>query len=270
MRDENGKKIKKKQVTFGMFLAHPRSLFCLMACGASMICLLFFESTLSNYLLTSYGIKPDENGLIFAVPCLFYAGSSPFVSLLTRRMQRRLIIYFAFLLNVVALMLLGPSKLLGFPQWEWMTIMGLALNGISISFIFVPLLPEILYVVGTEENLEGDNELNDKASGIYNVAYASGTILAPNIGGVLTDIFGFRLMCDFLWIFSLAFSTFFLFANVGIKTLCDIKPDPKFEYKKKMKGEPAPVQRRNRAETDPRSLLEHSSARGSEEASNSR
>ena len=111
------------------------------------------------------------------------------------------------------------------------------MNGISISFIFVPLLPEILYVVGTAEGLSDDNnELNDKASGIYNVAYASGTILAPNIGGILAEHFGFRIMCDCLAVFSMFFSVIFLFANVGVKTFCDIKPDPKLHGSKKKKG----------------------------------
>jgi MFS family permease len=233
VRDAKGKRKKAKKVSFGMFLKHSRSLFCLIACGASMICLLFFESTLANYLI-NFDISPKENGLIFAIPCLFYAGSSPFVSMLTKRMQRRLIIFFAFMLNFVALLMMGPSWLLDFPHTlkdhaEWLVFTGLALNGVSISFIFVPLLPEILYVVSTEEGLDNSNELNDKASGIYNVAYASGTILAPNIGGILSDAYGFRVMCDCLAIFSLTFSIIFLFANVGIRTFCDIKPDPRLE-----------------------------------------
>jgi MFS family permease len=240
-RDPNGKRKKVKRVSFGMFLKHTRSLFCLIACGASMICLLFFESTLAKYLFDNFAISPKENGLIFAIPCLFYAGSSPFVSLLTKRMQRRLIIFLAFMLNVVALFMMGPSYILDFPSTlkdhaEWLVFTGLALNGVSISFIFVPLLPEILYVVSTEEGLDNSNELNDKASGIYNVAYASGTILAPNIGGLLSDAYGFRVMCDCLAIFSATFSIIFLFANVGIRTLCDIKPDPRLEephHKKK-------------------------------------
>lgn len=236
IRDANGKRKKKKKVSFGMFVKHSRSLFCLIACGVSMICLLFFESTLADYLKDNFGISPKENGLIFAIPCLFYAGSSPFVGMLTKIMQRRLIIFFAFLLNVIALFMMGPSELLGFPSTlkehaEWLVFAGLALNGVSISFIFVPLLPEILYVVGTAEGLENDNDLNDKASGIYNVAYASGTILAPNIGGLLSDAYGFRVMCDVLAILSATFSIIFLFANVGLKTFCDIKPDPKLDEK---------------------------------------
>jgi MFS family permease len=85
VRDQKGKRKKKKKVTFGMFLKHSRSLFCLVACGVSMICLLFFESTLADYLIR-FDISPKENGLIFAIPCLFYAGSSPFVGMLTKIM----------------------------------------------------------------------------------------------------------------------------------------------------------------------------------------
>jgi hypothetical protein len=51
--------------------------------------------------------------------------------------------------------------------------------------ISVPLLPEILCVLQTKENLINDSVLFDKASGIHGAFYAIGCILAPLIGGLV-------------------------------------------------------------------------------------
>lgn len=106
-------------------------------------------------------------------------------------------------------------------------------------------------MVGTEEGIRSNNDLNDKASGIYNVAYASGTILAPNIGGILTDTYDFQTMCDVLACFSLCFSIIFLFANVGVKTFCDIKPDPRLDEPEEPRKKKLPVIEG----TDPKDLI---------------
>jgi len=102
---------------------------------------------------------------------------------------------------------------------------GLALLGVAISFTFVPLLPEMLYVVQKAENIMGDNELNDKASGIYNTCYGIGTIIAPYIGGALKDWNGFRFLCDVMACSSFVFAIFFFIFNVGPTILCNLKPD---------------------------------------------
>ena len=62
--------------------------------------------------------------------------------------------------------------------------------------IFVPLLSEIIEGVTEKENLLERGELNDKAAGVFNVAYAIGCMTGPILGGYLKMWFGFRVTCD--------------------------------------------------------------------------
>jgi MFS family permease len=70
---------------------------------------------------------------------------------------------------------------------------GMVLLGLSVSIIFVPLLAEIIISVQEKEQISSENSvLNDKASGLFNIFYAIGCIIAPVIGGYLNTIVGFR------------------------------------------------------------------------------
>jgi MFS family permease len=68
-----------------------------------------------------------------------------------------------------------------------MTIAGVVCLGVSVAFIFVPLLSEIIAAVQEKENMGENHVLNDKASGIFNTSYATGCIVAPILGGALDD-----------------------------------------------------------------------------------
>ena len=52
----------------------------------------------------------------------------------------------------------GPSQLLNFPQSIALNLAGNSLAGFSLSFIFVPLLAEIIEVVKEKENIPDDDE----------------------------------------------------------------------------------------------------------------
>ena len=120
--------------------------------------------------------------------------------------------------------------MLGLPRSLGLLVSGLALNGVCIGFIFTPLLPEILYVVAKEEGFtKDDHYLNDTASGIYNVSYALGTIIAPILGGLLRDGVGFAWTCDIMAVMSACFSVTFFVGNVGCAVFKNFGPDPKME-----------------------------------------
>jgi MFS family permease len=86
--------------------------------------------------------------------------------------------------------------------------------GISVSFIFVPLLSEIIAAVQEKENLGENPNLNDKASGIFNTAYAIGCIIAPILGGTFTDNWGFRRCCDIMAFSSVTFAGLYFLLNI--------------------------------------------------------
>jgi MFS family permease len=94
-------------------------------------------------------------------------------------------------------------------------MIGNCLDGVAVSFIFVPLLSEIVDAVKEKENITEENEqLNDLASGLFNTSYAIGCLIAPILGGVFNDLYGFRYTCDIFAFSSLAFAVVYFFGNM--------------------------------------------------------
>ena len=93
-------------------------------------------------------------------------------------------------------------------------IAGISLLGFSCAFIFAPLLPEIIDAVQDKEEIGENQELNDKASGLFNSSFAIGCLLGPIIGGLLNDNFGYRTTCDIMAFFSLIYS--FIYFSIVI------------------------------------------------------
>jgi hypothetical protein len=139
----------------------------------------------------------------------------------------------AFFFCGFALLMFGPSIMLGIkPTLAW-TLVGIGSLGISVAFLFVPLLPEIISSVSEKEGLENSPFLADKASGIYNAAYGVGNCLAPIIGGIIANakdalyendpqkkgLMGFRFTCDVMALSSFGFG-FLYFIVVILPGLC--------------------------------------------------
>jgi MFS family permease len=107
------------------------------------------------------------------------------------------------------------------PHLAW-TLVGIGSLGLSVAFLFVPLLPEIISAVAEKEGLENSPFLADKASGIYNSAYGIGNCLAPVIGGSISSGYaglniakGFPFTCEVMAIASATFCiVYFCFAIV--------------------------------------------------------
>lgn len=91
---------------------------------------------------------------------------------------------------------------------------GLGLLGVACSIIFVPLLSEIIEGVQEKEGLGESAELNDKAAGLFNTAYAIGCIIAPILGGYLNEKVGFESTCDIMACSSLIFGFGYLIFRV--------------------------------------------------------
>jgi MFS family permease len=113
---------------------------------------------------------------------IFFAAGSIFTSMLVKYMPRRVLLFISFFVLALGLFFTGPSYIIfgkDDASYVWMLFPGLALCGIAIALLFIPLLPEILSTVENEEKIFGDTALNDKGSAIYNVFYALGSILGP-------------------------------------------------------------------------------------------
>ena len=102
--------------------------------------------------------------------------STPFIR---KKLSRKAVIFSVFLLQSVAMLLLGPSKMFQFPESLPMLVSGLALKGFCDGFVFSVILPEIIYILSKKyEGVYDPGRIGDTASGILQVTMEVSMICA--------------------------------------------------------------------------------------------
>ena len=90
--------------------------------------------------------------------------------------------------------------------------------GLSYGLIIVPVIAEIIGAVKEREHVNSDDEVTlakiaDLASGLFGSFRALGCFLAPIIGGLLSQKFGFQSTCDIMALSSIIFGLIYLGVN---------------------------------------------------------
>ncbi|CDW88996.1 permeases of the major facilitator superfamily [Stylonychia lemnae] len=204
---------KSKEIRLRMLLTNKRVIVAALSSIFAMIFLLFFDTILSDQLL-DMGISKDLVGYIYSVSCLVYSIVCPFVGYICKKIHKIYVLQIAIILSAISLYFFGPSKILGFSDSLGLMIFGMSLLGVSCALIFVPLLGEIIEAVQEKENIASSNDqLNDKASSLFNMAYAVGCLIAPILGGLFNDLVGFRSTCDIMAIAATALAILYFLFN---------------------------------------------------------
>lgn len=123
----------------------------LIASFVGGINLIFLDPILS-LALEGKGMKEQNTGLGFAVIAFTFAFGAPVVGLICKFADRKRVIFFSFLILSVALLLVGPCQLLQTDKL-WVTFVGLALMGIGVAGIFIPIIPELCASIQDEEDV---------------------------------------------------------------------------------------------------------------------
>jgi MFS family permease len=145
------------EFTFKHLITNSRVMMASVSSIFAMIFMLFIDTIFSNYLLS---IHVNENyiGYIYAAPCGIYAVMAPLVGKLCEYVDKIYLTQFAFFMSFIGLILFGPSQVLGFPQTFTLVMIGNCIDGFAISFIFVPLLSEIVDAVKEKEGITEESE----------------------------------------------------------------------------------------------------------------
>lgn len=97
-------------------------------------------------------------------------------------------------------MLIGPSKILHFPETSApLMLLGLSILGMGVACSIIPLIPEMLDAV------DGNERAHDKVSAIFNISGGFGQIISPPVAGYLNDHVGFNYSLDFCGLLVLSF-----------------------------------------------------------------
>jgi hypothetical protein len=107
------------------------------------------------------------------------------------------------------------------PNEVWIFLVGLGVVGAAQGFLFVPLMPEMIesycdsYGIVEGENEQADEDISDRASGLYGTMYYTGMIISPITGSLIYQHFNsFNKTCDLFGILSFAFTVIYYIFNV--------------------------------------------------------
>ncbi len=93
---------------------------------------------------------------------------------------------------MVALILVGPSQMLGFSLSSTTTMVGLCIMGLGVGMIIIPVLPDM--IESAEDSYQGMDidQLHNSISGLFIAAQGVGETLGPVLGSVFEEFYGFR------------------------------------------------------------------------------
>ena len=94
--------------------------------------------------LTYFGISPQGEGFIFAIPAIVFVIHGPIVDMWSKRIQKRGLIFIGFMSMAFGNLFIGNSKLIYLPESLHWLIIGLVIEGLALSLVTIPIFPEIL------------------------------------------------------------------------------------------------------------------------------
>lgn len=215
MNSENGTRVgyfellKNKRVAFA-------------ACGQFFNVMMFTAGgpVFGPRLTHDYGLDSVWVGACFALPTVFYILTGPiFLPLITKAFEKRAILMVGFIILASSAFLVGPSKLLGFPNESApLMIIGLAILGTGAAFTIIPIIPEMLDSV--KDKYEGQQtEVSDNFSGIFNISGGVGQIVGPSCAGLLNDRVGFNWTFDIIGCLLIAFNIIYILSCGGFGSI---------------------------------------------------
>ncbi|CDW73087.1 UNKNOWN [Stylonychia lemnae] len=152
--------------------------------------------------------------------------------ILVDKVENSYLVQSAFITSTLSLYLQGTSKFFNPPVQFYYgliktyrnsvarVIIGIVLADLSVALLCTSFLPNIIKAVEEKEDLkESNDQLMDKASTLYILSYTFSCLIAPLLGGYLSDNFGYNKACDLMGM-TLAFLAILYFVvNILIKNL---------------------------------------------------
>ena len=105
-----------KQVSYLMFLTNLRGMFTLIACTLVMIFCNFLDCIISVRLNKNFDLSEDIVGYVFVIPFLMYIIGCSVVTAISDRLERRVTIFLGFIIQMVGMIMTGPSLMLNLPE----------------------------------------------------------------------------------------------------------------------------------------------------------
>ena len=151
--------------------------------------MLTFSSPYLGPYLTTLGVPKENVTLVFSAIGAAYMIGNPIVGWLCQKFSRVAIIQMGMISYILALTVYGPVKFLPFKDDSILHICaGIAMLSWSLAFLYTPVYPMMIEAMEQKYPEPGyKGAIADKCSALKSVAFSSGSIIAPIIGGYFYD-----------------------------------------------------------------------------------
>ncbi|KAG8630606.1 hypothetical protein KVT40_002225 [Elsinoe batatas] len=182
--------ITKRLPTFLLLLQSRRLLSACLGCLVQAILLTSYDSTLPLFVRNTFTWNAIGAGLIF-LPVTIPAFFAPFIGQLSDRYGPRYLATAGFLLGAPCIILqrLVESNTL---RQKVLLCALLALLGVALNLVLTPLMAEITYSVEATvrkrpKGFFGVKGAYAQAYGLFNMAFAAGSMIGPLVGGLVVE-----------------------------------------------------------------------------------
>ena len=132
------------KVPYSWFFTDLRCVFSLLTCAYVCVIFSFSSSFFTPALLKEKHVPEVYHGVIVSISPIFYVGFTILVGYIIDKFPKRIFILVSFGGCALAMLVTGPSYLLGMPNKLWLLCIGQALQGTFLGLIFIPIMPEMI------------------------------------------------------------------------------------------------------------------------------
>jgi MFS family permease len=223
----------------------------------ALIFSVFLSSFIAEFLTDKEeGLDFDKKnvGYFMSLWAAMYTIAAFMIGPISKKVNIRLISFFSYIIIALGCFLLGPSRVLDIDTWREdkadclaqypfildpryvncvddaretrtnLMVIALIVLGTGAGTVVVPILLEL--VTSVKDALGVMPGANEKASGLFTMCSAVGTILGPMAGGILYDNFGVQTTCDIFGLTSVSMAVIYFIMNVWPALLIKKKKDP--------------------------------------------
>lgn len=123
----------------------------------------------------------------YGIPAILYALTAPFVYRLCQIIEKRGVVLIGFAIISFSMLLISKNS-------AYAVFLGLSLLGLSSGLVSIPVLPEMLESVESNDHLREKYDLKgieNLTSGVFILFQGLGEAAGPIVGSFLAETYGF-------------------------------------------------------------------------------
>mmetsp|Transcript_28231 Transcript_28231/g.72010 ORF Transcript_28231/g.72010 Transcript_28231/m.72010 type:complete len:345 (+) Transcript_28231:231-1265(+) len=192
-RIEQGKNGDMTYVSVMDMMKKWRIILLVVVMSMSIASLTLLDPIFQPYASSSFNDTPLIIGLAFSGIVLVFSISSVVAGKIVEKTYAQVNVIVGLFLVSVAFALIGPLPWLPSLQTSTVSMIGLVLLAISLSFAIIPIPGEILLMGKGIKGGKGDVALAE--SSLTSAAYSAGAMIGPLLGSAVDDAAGFDWAC---------------------------------------------------------------------------